>query len=218
MGFRTCFLSHLPITVYGNSPKDKYTTFCTPEAARAIDDYLELRKRFGDSLESDSYLFIRLFNKDDTFRTITDKRVLRSDNLMRIVIKALAASGLRKIDKIPKNLEYSKVRSLSSMTKHELHPCHSLRIFCVTNLQRAKVDKTIREMLVGHATGLDKSYYKPQEEEILEEYVKAVDNLTISNEFRLKKQLDYYKYRQDQIDDLALKFKELDERLRRDGL
>ncbi|MGN6629945.1 MAG: hypothetical protein ACTHKJ_08770, partial [Candidatus Nitrosocosmicus sp.] len=130
MGFRTCFLSHLPITVYGNSPKDKYTTFCTPEAARAIDDYLELRKRFGDSLESVSYLFIMLFNKDDTFRTITDKSTQRSDNFMRIIIKALAASGLRKINKRPKNLEYSKVRSLSSMTKPELHPCHSLRIFC----------------------------------------------------------------------------------------
>ena len=45
----------------------------------------------------------------------------------------------------------------------------SRRRFCITNLQQAKVDKTIREMLVGHSAGLDKAYYKPQEEMILEE-------------------------------------------------
>ena len=60
-------------------------------------------------------------------------------------------------------------------------------------MQRAKVDKTIREMLVGHGPGLDSVYYKPQEEEeILEEYLKAVDLLTINKEHRLQKQLDQY--------------------------
>ncbi|CAN5706773.1 hypothetical protein BH23THE1_BH23THE1_17350 [soil metagenome] len=37
------------ITVYGNSPKSRYTTFCTPEAAKAIGEYLEMRKRHGES-------------------------------------------------------------------------------------------------------------------------------------------------------------------------
>ena len=60
-------------------------------------------------------------------------------------------------------------------------------------MQRAKVDKTIREMLVGHRQlGLDSAYFKPQEEEILEEYLKAVDLLTINKEHRLQKQLDQY--------------------------
>ena len=40
-------------------------------------------------------------------------------------------------------------------------------------MQRAKVDKTIREILVGHSTGLDKAYYKAQDEEILQEYLKG---------------------------------------------
>ncbi len=39
------------ITVYAISPNDKYTTFCTPEATKAIDDYLSLRKRYGDNLD-----------------------------------------------------------------------------------------------------------------------------------------------------------------------
>lgn len=207
------------ITVYANSPRNKYYTFCTPEAARAVDEYLELRRRYGDPLTPESYLFIRQFDKL-TSKLVLDKRPVGTGALTKVVVTSLIAAGLRTINKMPsgQNKNVSQIKSMSAPHKNELHPCHSFRIFCITNLQRSKVDKTIREMLVGHSTGLDKSYYKPQDEEILEEYLKAVDNLTINNEHRLQKQLDYYKYRQDQIDDLALKFKELDERLKRDGL
>lgn len=52
--------------------------------------------------------------------------------------------------------------------RNDLHRCHSFRIFAITQMQRAKIDKTIIEMLVGHSTGLDAAYYKPQEEEILQ--------------------------------------------------
>ena len=50
------------------------------------------------------------------------------------------------------------------------------------------MDKTIREMIVGHSIGLDSAYYKPEDEEILHEFLKSVEALTISNENRLKKQ------------------------------
>jgi hypothetical protein len=79
-----------------------------------------------------------------------------------------------------------------STYKNELHPCHSFRIFAVTNMQRSKVDKTIIEMLVGHSIGLDTAYFKPQDDEILSEFKKATDNLTINNEHRLKKQIQEF--------------------------
>jgi len=50
-------------------------------------------------------------------------------------------------------------------------------------MQRAKVDKTIREMLVGYSTGLDSVYYKASEE-IFEEYKKTFDYLQINNNSR----------------------------------
>jgi len=59
-------------------------------------------------------------------------------------------------------------------------------------MQRSKIDKTIREMIVGHSIGLDSVYYKPQDEEILNEYLKSVEALTISNENRLKKQVQEF--------------------------
>jgi hypothetical protein len=107
----------------------------------------------------------------------------------------------------------SERQSLYSQHKNEIHPCHSLRIFAVTQMQRAKVDKTIREMIVGHATGLDRVYYKPQDEEILQEYLKAVDVLTISNENRLQKQVDYYKERSDKLVEMGLEIEAMKKKL-----
>ena len=119
----------------------------------------------------------------------------------RAIIKALEQSGKRDRLKLVEEQGSTDYEKRSSYAKHknEIHPCHSLRIFALTQMQRAKVDKTIREMLVGHSTGLDKAYYKPQDEEILQEFLKAVNLLTINNEHRLQTQVAYYKQREDKL-------------------
>jgi hypothetical protein len=38
------------------------------------------------------------------------------------------------------------------------------------------------EILMGHSTGISDSYYRATEEELLEDYLKAVDFLSISTE------------------------------------
>jgi hypothetical protein len=42
------------IQVYASSKKYKHTTFCTPECAQAIDNYLQYRKRIDKSIYFDS--------------------------------------------------------------------------------------------------------------------------------------------------------------------
>ena len=37
-------------------------------------------------------------------------------------------------------------------------------------------------MLLGHSIGLAGAYYKPTEDEMLDEYMKTADNLTINEE------------------------------------
>ncbi len=69
-------------------------------------------------------------------------------------------------------------------------------------MQRFKIDETIRDLIVGNPTCVDAAHYKPQDEEILREYLKAVDSLAINNEFRLKKQIQYYKQKADGMDEL----------------
>jgi hypothetical protein len=44
-------------------------------------------------------------------------------------------------------------------------------------------------MLLGHKIGLASAYYRPTDEEMFQEYLKAVDLLTIKEENRLKRKV-----------------------------
>ena len=55
------------IWVYNNSKKDRYYTFCTPECARAIEEYMEYRKRFGEELRDKSPLIRNKISADNIF-------------------------------------------------------------------------------------------------------------------------------------------------------
>jgi DNA anti-recombination protein RmuC len=80
--------------------------------------------------------------------------------------------------------------------------CNGFRKFANTNFVRAKVDPIKKEMLLGHkgSLGLDMNYYRPNEDEILQEYLKAVDYLTINNEHRLQWKVVELTQKQDDIE------------------
>ena len=99
------------ITVYANSPKHKYQTFCTPEAAKIIDEYLEFRKRHGDNIKRDpatgnwlpgeSSLFVRNFNTEQQMLLNLPASAIFSKSVVpktftRAIIKALEQSGKKK--------------------------------------------------------------------------------------------------------------------------
>ncbi len=209
------------IQVYSSSSKYRYFTFCTPECALAIDNYLDLRRRFGENLEQtrrgwnppNSYLAIHAFNRRAEFYTPIPIRH-RSSITSNIIVPKLQSLNLRNRSFYSKT--YNDLNK-DSKSKDLLHPCHSFRIFAITQMQRARLDKTIREMLVGHTTGLDSVYYKASEEEIFDEFCKAIPMLTISKEQKdeiqiLEKDNDLKIIRQNYKDDLADLRKEMEYR------
>jgi len=64
---------------------------------------------------------------------------------------------------------------------------HGFRVFY--KIRAEQVMRPINvEITIGHNIGLSASYYKPTEKEVLEDYLKAVDLLSInSNETKLSK-------------------------------
>ena len=46
------------------------------------------------------------------------------------------------------------------------------------------------EILMGHSVGISDSYYKPTETESLEDYLKSVDALTVSQENHLRHEVE----------------------------
>jgi bisphosphoglycerate-dependent phosphoglycerate mutase len=61
-----------------------------------------------------------------------------------------------------------------------------LRDLAITQMARAKVNTETAKILTGHSIGVRGAYLKYLEEDLLSEYLKAVDYLTIIEENRLK--------------------------------
>ena len=65
---------------------------------------------------------------------------------------------------------------------------HGFRKFWMTQAVKSKMTPEAREMLLGHKIGLASAYYRPSEDDILDAYLVAVDNLTIEESNRLRKE------------------------------
>jgi hypothetical protein len=74
------------------------------------------------------------------------------------------------------------------------------RKFFDTQLIYARVEPRTKEMFMGHSIGLDDHYYKPGDNFVLQEYLKAVDYLTINEENRLRKKVKEFKQKQSEIE------------------
>ena len=156
-------LQNNKITVYEND-KEEYFSFITPECKEAINSYLDMRSRYGEKLTDDSFLIREQFDIRDNFAIGKCKRIGRE--VLQWKLRDIARR--------------SNVRS------KEVPIAHGFRKFTMKQFVDSKINIEIREMLLGHKIGLASAYYRPTEQEMYEEYMKAVNSLTINEENRLK--------------------------------
>jgi integrase len=171
-------------TIYENS-KEEYTTYCTPETAAAIDQYIKYRKEAGENINSESWLIRNDFDVHNTY-SVKNPKQTSAINISTIIRNVLIKVGLRSINQ-PKTL------------RNEKSTIHAFRKFATTQFVNSNLNPEIREMLLGHSIGLTGVYYKPSEQVMLNEYVKSVDNLTIDPNFRLKRQIRVLEGREQEI-------------------
>ncbi|MGC2308334.1 MAG: tyrosine-type recombinase/integrase [Nitrososphaeraceae archaeon] len=161
------------IWVYNNSKKDRYYTFCTTECARAIEEYMEYRKRFGEELRDKSPLIRNKISADNIFTARAPKFI--SNKQIQTIVDDLKEAGL-----------------LNS--KREVMRTHGFRKWYANQCSRAHIDYPTREYLIGHKPpGQESSYNRMTEEDRVVEYIKAIPLLTIHSETRLKQQIQELK-------------------------
>jgi integrase len=165
------------VTVYEGS-NSQYYSFCTPECATFIDEYLEFRTRNGEKLNDKSFLIRDQFDITDLEQIRNRSKGISVSTIGVLLDTILLKAGVRTID------------HTSKFNRKEVARAHGFRKFFTTQLINSKVNSEIREMLLGHKIGLASCYYRPTEKEMYEEYVKAIPLLTISNEERLKFKLE----------------------------
>jgi hypothetical protein len=192
--------------VYENT-NDEYFCFTTPECASAIESYLAYRSRCGEKLTPNSPLIREQFDPKDSL-SIMRPRPLKRSTIMGLLSEIITKTGVQTI-------KHRTEISDRGRERKETARAHAFRKFATTNMVRAKVNPEIREMLLGHSIGLSNSYYRPDATEILDEYLKAIDYLTISNENRLTKKIQQLTIRSDKLDELHDEVKSLRSRSER---
>jgi integrase len=165
------------IIVYEGT-NEQYYTFCTPECASFIDAYLEHRKQNGENLHKDSFLIRDQFDITDIEQIRNRSKGITLHTIKVIVNTALIKSGVKVVNHTP------------NYTRKEVAKSHGFRKFFTTQCVNSRINPEIREMLLGHEIGLASCYYRPTEQEMYQEYLKAVGLLTINEENRLKLKLE----------------------------
>jgi integrase len=181
------------LSVYERT-KDEYYCFCSPECASAIDSYIAYRKRCYEKIDSESPMIREQFDRDNPDKA-RNPRHLPLNTLNALIRDLLISGGIRPI-------EHPAEAQSSGRLRKEVKASHGFRKFATTNMIRAKVNPEAREMLLGHSIGLSDSYYRPDSNEILTEYLKAVDLLTINEENRLRRKVETLEVKADKIVEL----------------
>jgi integrase len=180
------------ITIYSGE-NEEYFTFCTPECAKEIREYLDFRTRRGEKITKDSYLIVRKFS----LKTEVKGKPFKSVALRTMLQNCINNTGLREID------------HHNPRKRKEVAMFHGFRKFFTKQLVDSKLNPEIREMLLGHKIGIASAYYKPTEQEMLNEYSKAVNLLTINEENRLKQKVEILEIEKSQLATLKEDFEKL---------
>jgi integrase len=168
------------LTVYEGDVSDEYITFITPEAYDAVQSYLDWRREHGETITENSPLFRDKFDPLVTAYLTYDGG--KPEEPKRMTGAMIGAYYNR--------LFYECGFRTSPKRRHEF-TVHGFRKWFKTRCENAGVKPIITELLMGHSVGISDSYYRPTDNDLLEEYMKkAVDALTISNENRLKTQVE----------------------------
>jgi integrase len=191
------------INVYPKSRKANYFSFCTPECKYAIDSYLEYRRRSGERIEDDSPVFRTDYNAYG--RIIRKVEPCSAIAVMHTMDRLLKDIGL----KIPKLENEGYKRGI-------IMRCHGFRKFFETNAFKAGMDNIYIRRHMGQKSGLEDSYLKLSEEELLEGdskhvgYIGIIDQLTIEESQRLKRKVETLQIRADKVDDALNRIAELE--------
>jgi integrase len=157
------------ITVYPKSKKSTYKTYCSPECRAAVDSYLAWRKRWADKLDEDEPLFRQDFDTSsfsltppattDGSRSRKEIKPIKVNTVRWAIHKVLKNTGMRSL--IP-NTENNPYRRFNILL------CHGLRKGFEVNAFKAGMPNIYIRRLLGQKSGLEDSYLKISDEELLE--------------------------------------------------
>lgn len=151
---------------------EQYTTFITPEAYEALEEWMETRKREGEKIHEDSWLIRKDWTRGLGFGAANpENHTVPTRSVKKMLDKSLREQGIR-----------GKPRTISGAVGYEFSTVHSLRKWFHTKALQGGMNILSLEMLMAHETGLPAHYIRPTEPQLLEEYLKVADYLTVNKQ------------------------------------
>jgi integrase len=176
------------LTVYNEDP-DRYVTFLTPEACNAVDKYLQFRTDHGETISIDSPLF------RDKFDPIKGQYGHGKKDSENVVIPMTAPSVRQYYNRLLFSIGIRRQKK----RRHDFS-VHGFRKYFKTRAEQSGMKPINVELLMGHSVGISDSYYRPTENELLQDYLRATEALTISQEKKLRNQVENLKVENAEID------------------
>jgi hypothetical protein len=177
-------------------------------AYNAVKEWMDFRASFGEEITGGSWILRNTWQKvkprySHRIGLAKYPKQFKSAGIKTLVGRALQIQGVR-----------SKLDLVNGEKNHDWKTLHGFRKFFKTQTERVMKSLNV-EILMGHDIGISKPYYKPSEQELLQDYLKAVDLLTIHNSnSKLEKQVKELKEKSKDDDDLIkAKLQEKDNQL-----
>jgi site-specific recombinase XerC len=151
---------------YYRLSNDEYRGYCTPEAKKAIDDYLRWRTQCGERITENSPLFRKEFSRRDDIKLASAEQITKA-SINHIVVELLDRSAVRPRQRMtPEELQRGQ-----NTKRTEIQMNHAFRKFTISNMIRARLEPNARRLLVGQELeGMDSHYDRREQSELLEEY------------------------------------------------
>jgi integrase len=158
------------VTVYSGD-EEEYYTFITSEAYFELEKWMQYRSEAGEAINKYSWLMRQLWNTKQGYYhgVVTEPTQLKSTGIKRLIERTLWSQGIRK-------------KSDLQHKRYEFQTNHGFRKWFKTRCELSGMKSINIEILMGHSIGISDSYYRVTEKELLDDYLKAVNFLTIGKD------------------------------------
>jgi hypothetical protein len=163
---------------------------------------MDFRKLHGEQITGESWLM------RDTWQKIDRKgngiglarypKKIGSLSIKNMIYDAWKIQGVR-------------VRLEPGSKRHEFKSTHGFRKLFETTCQKSKMNHNNIKILMDHSLGESQNYHRPTEEDLLEDYLNAIDLLTVNEESRLRRKVRILEVEKSRMDQIELQIKNIQE-------
>jgi len=161
---------------------EEYFALMTPESFHSISSWMAYRASYHEIVTEDSWVMRDLWQTTESryganYGVAKFPKQLKHSGVKSLLERAARAQGIFK--PLP-----------TGVRRREWKVAHGIRKYTNTMMIKAHVNNTVKEFLLGHNLRLDDNYYRPIEDDIVSEYLKALDLLTLNEYNRLQKKIE----------------------------